>query len=147
MCGCGFAIFLLNSETTTGTKHLEKTNSCHAGNFYICAVNDSWCYTERTYSVFTIWRENHIQISNISRARSQTLNVSRLGLQLSLPNPLKPGVKSRMKMYLEQHRQAIGGNKIVDHSGVVGAAPTLGFNGRLHHLIIIIMQTHLKALN
>ena len=29
----------------------------------------------------------------------QHLNVSRLVLQLSLLNPLKPGVKSRMKMY------------------------------------------------
>ena len=91
--------------------------------FALLTIRRSWCYNERTYSVFTIWRENHIQISNISRARSQTLNVFRLGLQLSLPNPLKPGVKSRMKMYLEQHRQAIGGNKIVDHSDVVGASP------------------------
>ena len=28
----------------------------------------------------------------------QNLTVSRLVLQVSLPNPLKPGVKSRMKM-------------------------------------------------
>ena len=32
---------------------------------------------------------------------------SRLVLQLSLHNPLDPGVKSRMKMYLEQRRQAL----------------------------------------
>ena len=38
------------------------------------------------------------QISNISRTKSQYWNVSRLVLQLSLPNPLKPGVKSIMKM-------------------------------------------------
>ena len=30
--------------------------------------------------------------------KSQNLNVSHLVLQLSLPNPLKPDVKSRMKM-------------------------------------------------
>ena len=30
-----------------------------------------------------------------------------LVLQLSLPDPLKPGVKSRMKMELEQRRQAM----------------------------------------
>ena len=36
--------------------------------------------------------------SNISRTQSQHLIVSRLILQLSLPSPLKPGVKSRMKM-------------------------------------------------
>ena len=35
---------------------------------------------------------------NISRTKAQKLNDSRLVLQLSLPNPLKPGVKSRMKM-------------------------------------------------
>ena len=37
---------------------------------------------------------------NISRTKSQNLNDSRLILHLSLPNPLKPGVKSRMKMYI-----------------------------------------------
>ena len=44
-------------------------------------------------------RENtYRQFSNISRAQSQSINVSRLVLQLSLPNPLKPGVELRMKM-------------------------------------------------
>ena len=38
------------------------------------------------------------KISNIRRTKSQNLNVSRLVLQLSLSNPMKPGVKSRMKM-------------------------------------------------
>ena len=45
--------------------------------------------------------------SNISHTKSQQLNVSRLVLQFSLPNPLKPGVKLRMKMYLEQCWQMI----------------------------------------
>ena len=40
----------------------------------------------------------HCQTSHTNRTKSQNLNVSRLVLQLSLPNPLKPGVKSRMKM-------------------------------------------------
>ena len=38
------------------------------------------------------------QFSNISRTQSPNINVYRLILQLSLPNPTKPGVKSRMKM-------------------------------------------------
>ena len=38
------------------------------------------------------------QVSNIRRTQSKNTNVSRLVLQLSLPNPLKPGVKLRMKM-------------------------------------------------
>ena len=36
------------------------------------------------------------QTSNISRIKSQNLNIS-LVLQFSLPNPLKSGVKPRMK--------------------------------------------------
>ena len=40
----------------------------------------------------------YCQISNISHTRSQTLKVSCLVLQLFLPKPLKPGIKSRMKM-------------------------------------------------
>ena len=43
------------------------------------------------------------QTSNLSHTKSPNLNMSCLVLQLSLPNPLKPGVKSRMKMKLEQH--------------------------------------------
>ena len=35
---------------------------------------------------------------NISRIKSQKLNLSRLALELPLPKLLKPGVKSRMKM-------------------------------------------------
>ena len=38
------------------------------------------------------------KISNIRCTESPNLNVYRLVLQLSLPNPMKPGVKSRMKM-------------------------------------------------
>ena len=34
----------------------------------------------------------------IRRAKSQNLQESRLVLQLSFPNPLKPDVKSRMKV-------------------------------------------------
>ena len=38
------------------------------------------------------------QVSNISGTKSQHLKDSRTVLLLSLPNPLKPAVKSRMKM-------------------------------------------------
>ena len=40
----------------------------------------------------------YCKVSNISRTKSQNLNDSHLVLKSSLPNPLKPGVKSRMKM-------------------------------------------------
>ena len=46
-------------------------------------------------------------MSNKSRIKSQNLNVFRIFLQLFLPNPLKSGVKSGMRMYLEQHRKAM----------------------------------------
>ena len=40
-------------------------------------------------------------INKISRTKSKILNVSRLGLQWSMCNILKPSVKWRMKMQLE----------------------------------------------
>ena len=54
--------------------------------FFIIIIE--WKYTKSTYR----------QVSNISRTKSQHLKDSRTVLQLSLPNPLKPDVKSRMKM-------------------------------------------------
>ena len=50
---------------------------------------------------------NYRQTSNISRTKCPNLDVSCLPLLLSLPNPLKPGVQSRMKMWSEQRRQAM----------------------------------------
>ena len=47
------------------------------------------------------------QVSNIRRTKSQHFKDSRIVLRLSLTNPLKPDVKSRMKMQLEQRRQAM----------------------------------------
>ena len=51
--------------------------------------------------------DTYRQIPNISRTKSQKLHVSRLVVLLPLSNLLKPGVKSRMKMWLEQRRQAM----------------------------------------
>ena len=44
--------------------------------------------------------------SSIRDTKYSNLNVSHLALQLLFPNPLKPGVKSKMKMQLERRRQA-----------------------------------------
>ena len=46
------------------------------------------------YGVLLSYRK----ISNIRRTKSPNLDVSRIVVQLSSPNPMKPGVKSRMKM-------------------------------------------------
>ena len=43
-------------------------------------------------------RTNYHKISNIRCTKSPNLNVPRIVLRLSLPNPMKPCVKSRMKM-------------------------------------------------
>ena len=43
-------------------------------------------------------KSHYRQVSNIRRTKCQNLNDSRLVLQLSVPNPLKPSVKSMMKM-------------------------------------------------
>ena len=49
---------------------------------------------------------NYRKTSSTSRTKSQSLNVSCILVQLFSLNPLKPGVKLRTKMYLEQRRQA-----------------------------------------
>ena len=67
----------------------------------------TWHYTHVISSRSVIKHKNCRKISNIRRTKSPNLNVSRLVLQLSLPNPMKPDVRSRMKMQLEQRRQAM----------------------------------------
>ena len=42
------------------------------------------------------------QFSDTTRTQSQNITVSRLVLRLSLPNPLKPSVRLRVKMKLGQ---------------------------------------------
>ena len=56
--------------------------------------------TDREISHHTLFarNQNYSKISNIRCTKSPNLNVSRLIVQLSLPNPMTPGVKSRMKM-------------------------------------------------
>ena len=43
-------------------------------------------------------QDDYRKVSNIRRTKCQNLNDDRLILQLSMPNPLKPSVKSIMKM-------------------------------------------------
>ena len=52
------------------------------------------CYTQHVKATHQL----NCQTSNISCTKSQNLNVSRLVLQLPLPHPPKPVIKSRMKM-------------------------------------------------
>ena len=51
------------------------------------------------HKISTIYyKSKYRKISNIRRTQNQNLNDSRLIMQLHLPNPSKPVVKSRMKM-------------------------------------------------
>ena len=56
--------------------------------------------------VHSVSSSYYYKISNIGCTKSQNFNDFRLVLWWSLPNQLKPGVRSRMKMWLEQRRQA-----------------------------------------
>ena len=92
------AITLTNIDPYLG-RHMESLSHNELTPIELKAEGQPMCY----WSVFGDWFSVaffivYHQTSNISHTKSQNLNVSRLVLQLSLPNPLKPGVKSRMKM-------------------------------------------------
>ena len=53
-----------------------------------------WVYINQ--SVYKI--DHYRQTSNVGHTKSTNLNISRLRLQMCLPNPLKTGVISRVKM-------------------------------------------------
>ena len=60
----------------------------------------TYIWNVRFYSVTVLYYDRityYRQLSSIMRTQSPSINVSRLVLQLSLPNPLKPRVKLRMK--------------------------------------------------
>ena len=56
----------------------------------------------------------YCKTSNIGYTKSLNLNDSHIFVQLSLLNSLKPGINSRMKMYLEQCRQAMLQRCLID---------------------------------
>ena len=60
----------------------------------VVSTNSNLCSAYVTSVLYAIYRK----ISNIRRAKFQNLSGFRPVLQLSLPNLLKPCVKSRMKM-------------------------------------------------
>ena len=80
-----------------GSKHITDNLSV--------SIQLLYAYVRRQWKLST--SHNYRQISNISHTQFQILNVSCLVSQLSLPNSLKPDVKPRIKMQLEQRRQAM----------------------------------------
>ena len=64
-------------------------------------------YNIVTHGKVSLMYKQYRKISNIRLTKSPNLIVSCLVLQLSLPNPKKPGAKSRMKRWLEQRRRVM----------------------------------------
>ena len=64
----------------------------------LCLPNIAAEDTKELCKSKNVWGKIYRQTSSISLTESQHFNVSRRVLQLSLSNPPKPGVKSRMKI-------------------------------------------------
>ena len=73
----------------------------------LCRSFHPWCPGVKNRCLWLIVGQHYRKTSSISRTKSQSLNGSCILAQLSSFNPLKPGVKLRMKMQLEQRRQAM----------------------------------------
>ena len=81
--------------------HCMNYKSCCGLHALAILSSHLWQHTAAGSNAFNIYHK----ISNIRRTKSPNLNVSPLDLQLSLPNPMRPGVE-------------------VENEDVVGAAPT-----------------------
>ena len=77
----------------------------HPHRFWLGNYQDE--YTIYMGIIATIQIPIYSQNSNITCTKFQNLNVSRFIFHLALPNPSKPGVKSRMKMQFEQRPEAM----------------------------------------
>ena len=101
--GTNFNEILIEIQTFSFKKMHLKISS---GKWRLCCLGLNVLNGWITAELLACWPQ-YRKVSNIRCTKSQYLNDSRLVLQLSLPNPMKSGVKSRMKMQLEQRRQAM----------------------------------------
>ena len=103
------------AESSPGTGEFSAQKASYAENVSIWwRRHVTWFGRDSSYFYFNTLSQSdstrvslvgdYRQTSNISRTKSQHLNVSGLLLQLSFPNPLTPGVKSKMEMQSEQRR-------------------------------------------
>ena len=89
------------------TRTRTRTRTCQ---YKEPAYHQPWYWPGSAWEGFVLVEHSKVTVkptSNISHTKSQHLNVFHLILQVSLPNPLKPGVKLRTKMWLEKRRQAM----------------------------------------
>ena len=97
----GFAIKWQQNQVTRQAHLHDLTPIIKNISKWFAWIHKKWWYNHnKTKHDKTMSISNWIyrKISNIRRTKSPNLNVSRLVVQLSLPNPLKPDVKLRMKM-------------------------------------------------
>ena len=87
---CGFRINVVDG-LSLGTRNILESSVC---NHHYIMMHAGQLNSGSVPVTNLLYRK----LSNIRRTKSQHLNDSRLILQMSLPNPLKPGVKLRMKV-------------------------------------------------
>ena len=85
-----------HSPVSNITKSAHEFNPSHAFRDYTTSFSGQWVNRWSLGDVAVI--SNYRKTSNIRRTKSPSLNGHRLVLQSSLPNGMKPCVKSRMKM-------------------------------------------------
>ena len=90
------AISRSNRSSPTNSSQNNITLECDDDDAFEVSMADDK-FIKKNYSAVRS-HYNYRQVSNIRRTKSQHLKDSRTVLRLSLPNPLKPDVKSRMKM-------------------------------------------------
>ena len=80
--------------------HVSKSGPSKETMAQLPVARDALAHTLKINNLQTepLWCWNYRKTSSISRTESQNLNVSCILLQLSSFNPLKLGVKLRMKM-------------------------------------------------
>ena len=110
--GCEFLYCILTELTAVRDQFLTSLGShiywpCAWLRYLQCVYwTENVCYVSgnihvHVYIYIYTWvsaRKTYRKTCSISCTKSHNLNVSNLVLQLSLFNPLKPGVKSRMKV-------------------------------------------------
>ena len=91
--GSGFAHALHLRFSVFGHKAVVHSAAKHFCFSFIMVLHRSHFLIPATSILY-----DYCKISNIRHTKSPNLNVSRLVLQFSVPNPMKSGVKSRMKI-------------------------------------------------
>ena len=102
-----YSIYMYNYPTDKSKCFLWVSQWPGLSTSTVCVINMCHQQAGKANGKWNVKLYIFCKISNVRGTKSQNLDNSHLVLQLSLPNPLKPGVKSRMKVQLEQRWQAM----------------------------------------